>query len=89
MYMVVHHLSLILHEGGLSLQECLYTLLQFTEFFLIFSPLMSFGKKKRTVDWENLLEDWDSEYYWKNWAGRIVWAPREIRLISQSRIVSL
>jgi len=32
--MVVQHLSLVLHEGGLSLQECLHTLLQFTEFFL-------------------------------------------------------
>jgi len=33
--MVVQHLSLVLHEGGFSLQECLHTLLQFTEFFSV------------------------------------------------------
>jgi len=31
--MVVQHLSLVLHEGGLNLQDSLHDLLQFTEFF--------------------------------------------------------
>jgi len=32
--MIVQQLSLILHEGGLGLQERFHTFLQFTEFLL-------------------------------------------------------
>ena len=37
---------------------------------------MRFGKK-RTVDWQNLLEDWDGEYYWRNWAWENCSGPKK------------